>query len=753
MSRLRTFRSLWSSCVLAVAAALPAVPAMAQQWHELGPAPITNGAYTGRVSAIACSPTDANRYFVAGADGGVWRTDDGGTTWTPLTDFMPTTAIGALAIDPVDENIVYAGTGEGNHANHSRYGLGLYKSLDGGATWSRHADEIFAGRCFTKLVINPQDPRVLYASITRAGGFPEMAAAKGHPQRFGPLGVFRSADGGLTWTHLAGGLPNQAATDLAIDPVNPSTVYAAVGYIFGSPSNGIYKTTNGGDTWTKLTVGLPTSTVGRISIALALTDPSRLYALITRPADAAGGGASTLGAFRSLDAGATWSSIGGGTSQATYGWYLSAVSVSPTESNTVFFAGFDLTRWTNGSSATVTPPHVDLHALAWDAAGRLVAGDDGGVHRSANLGGSWQSLNVGLGLIQFYAGLSTHPTNELVVFGGTQDNGSNRRNAAGLAWVRVTGGDGGWTQLDQLDPSRVFTEAQGTGSLYRSTNGGQNFSFSGNGIFGRNCFLPPYVIDPTDSNRILYGTERVFRSLNGGGSWTPLSPDLSDGAGAIRALAIAPSDPSVVYAATNDGNVQVSTDGGATFTLIADNIPGWPRVTREIFVHPTDAARMYLAVAYFGTSQVRRTPDMGATWETLDGDLPDIPVNVLAVDPRTQPDTLYAGTDAGLYRSADDGATWRRYGVGLPHGAVIDIRLETARDRLVVGTQGRGAWSVSIAPCPADFDGNGTVEVQDFLAFLNAYASGEARADVNADGDVNVQDFLAFLSLYAAACP
>lgn len=692
--------------VCAVLACVSAcLPAAAQQWTELGPAPIANGDYTGRVSAIACSPTNPNLYYVGGADGGVWRTTDGGASWTPLTDHLPSSAIGALALDPANPTILYAGTGEANFANHSRYGLGLYKSTDGGNTWSVLAESVFAGRCFSKIVVDPVNPNVVYASITRAGGFPEMAAAKEHPGRAGDLGVFKSTDGGVNWSRLAT-LPNRSVTDLVIDPVNSNILYAGVGHIFGDANNGVWKTTNGGTSWTKLAGGFPTTDVGRVSLAIARNNPNRLYALVAGAASASGGGAETRGAFRSDDAGANWTSLPIGNIQATYGWYLNVVSVKPDDPNTAIFGGLTLERTTNAgaSFSNITPPHVDMHAIAWDASGRLVVGDDGGVHRSTNLGSSWTSQNDGLGLIQFYAGISTHPTNDLVLFGGTQDNGTNRRTTNSREWTHVLGGDGGWTQLDRANPLRVFAEYQGTGNLFRSTDGGNNYGGASNGINGgdRNCFLPPYLIHPTDSNRMLYATHRVYRSTNGGSSWTAISGDLTDGQGAIRALAQSPADPLVVWAATNDGNVQVSDDEGATWTLVLDNVGGWPRVTRELHAPASDADTCYLAGAVFGAPKVRRTTDRGQTWQTLDGDLPDIPVNVVVEVMRFTNRQIFAGTDAGVWFSGDDGATWRRFGAGLPNAAVIDLVAEAERGRLVAATQGRGAWSAPLFPEPAD---------------------------------------------------
>ncbi len=734
--------------------AIVAPVCIAQSYEELGPAPIaTSGGYSGRISSVAASGSDPNLYYAGGADGGVWKTTDGGSSWAPLTDHMPTSAVGAIAIDPTDHDVVYVGTGEANYANHSRYGLGIYKTVDGGATWLQLAEDVFAGRTFSKIVIDPNDTSTLYAAVARAGGFPALAAAKGHPGAGGAVGVFKSIDAGVTWTHLTGGIPAVEASDVAIDRQNPSTVYAAIGNIFGDLGNGVYKSENAGASWTRLGGGLPTSGVGRVSLDVSPSLPSTVYALFAQEASATGGGASNMGGFRSDDGGQTWVARGS-VNQSSYGWYLSCVSVKPDDPNTVFYGGLQARRYVGASGSTVTPPHVDLHAWAWDAAGRLLVGDDGGVHRTSNLGDSWVSLANNLGTTQLYAGLSTHPTEDEYVIAGFQDNGTNRRTGNSQSWPHVAGGDGGWTQVDQLDARRVFCESQGTGNLYRSTNGGASFNSSGIGLSGRNCFLPPFVIDPSNSSVMYYGTERVFRSTDGGSIWFARSGDLTDGAGAIRALAIAPSNPSYLYASTNDGNVQVSTDGGLTFTQILDDHPGWPRVTRELFIDPTDEHTVYLATAYFGETQIRRSRDTGATWEALDSNLPDIPVNVVAVDVRTTPAAIYAGTDAGVLRSLDDGGSWEEFPVGFPRVCVVDLVLDPARERLTVGTQGRGAWRVHLdrGGCVADLTGDGRVDTNDFFRFLDYYQAQDPRADFTGEGAIDTNDFFAFLAAYEPGC-
>lgn len=745
--------SVGGACAMAVAQ---------PSWQDLGPAPLNfSGSGTGRISAIAASRTNANLYYVGGADGGVWRTTDGGASWAPLTDSQPTMATGAIALDPSNESIVYVGTGEANFANHSRYGLGVLKSTDGGNSWTLLGQSTFAGRCFSRIVINPQNTQVLYASITHAGGFPELAAAKGHPGAMGQCGVFRSDDGGQTWAHLAGGLPDLDATDLAMAPGNPLVLYAAIGHIFGDAANGVYKTTDGGATWAKVAGGLPTSGNGRISIGIAPTNAQRLYALISNPADAAGGSGSLRNAYRSSDGGATWTAINPPLDQSTYGWYLNAVTVSPTNQDTVVMAGLSAVRSTNAGSSwsTISSPHPDHHAFVFDAAGNLLAGDDGGVHKSASIGSSWSSLNLGVETVQIYPGISTHPTNADIVIGGMQDNGVNLRPGATRSWNSLIGGDGGWTQIDQTNGQRMFGENQGAGNLYRSTNGGASFSGVGTGISGRDCFEPPFLIDPHNPQRMLYATERIFVSTNGGTSFSALSGDLTSGGdAAIRAIAISPVNSSYVYAATNDGRVLASTNGGSTFTLRLTGNAGWPRVTRELTADPVDPQTVYLAGATFGVPHVRRSRDAGATWEVLDGNLPDIPVNVIGVDPRGPSPAIFAGTDAGVYRTVNGGLTWRKFLVGMPNAQVVDIIVETARNRIVVGTFGRGAWTGPLAECYADIDDDGLVTVNDFVAFINAFAAGNPRANCDQSTTppaLNVNDFVCFSAAAAGAsgCP
>ncbi|MEK6674874.1 MAG: hypothetical protein AABZ47_04370, partial [Planctomycetota bacterium] len=385
-------------------------------------------------------------------------------------------------------------------------------------------------------------------------------------------------------------------------------------------------------------------------------------------------------------------------------------------------------------------------------------GNDGRVHTSVDDGDTWVARNNGLGVVQIYPGISVHPSNSTFLLGGMQDNGTNRRDA-GLSWSQRIGGDGGYTALHPANPNTMFAEFQGTGNLYRSTNGGTNFNLSNSGIVGsdRNCFLPPVAFSPFNSSTIFYGTHRVYRSINTGMNWTPISGDLtSGGTAAIRGLVIAPSDVQTVYVTTNDGRLLVSTDGGVNFTPRLAGIPGWVRVKREVAVDPTDDAIAYLAVAHFGVDQIRKTVNHGLSWTTIDGDLPDVPVNTVAVEHQGSTANVFLGTDAGVYMSCDSGGHWRKMGASLPNVPVMDLVVDIPFQRLVAGTLGRGAWSVPLPPM-GDADMDADVDLRDYRQFGICFSGAIDQPgfvspslvclqsfDFEGDGDVDLGDYLCY---------
>ncbi|MBI4409928.1 MAG: Ig-like domain-containing protein [Gemmatimonadetes bacterium] len=668
--------------------------AQAQQaaWTPLGPGaiPISLGS-AGRLTAIAVHPTNSNIVFVGGAQGGVWKTTDGGATWTPLTDGECSLAMGALAIDPLNPSVVYAGTGEQHFSGDSYYGCGLLRSTDGGTTWTRLGASVFdlpsGGAKISRIVIDS----------STAGGTATTTLYVASD-----FGLYKSTDGGATWTQVQAGI----ATDLVMDPTNRLVLYAALGNPFGGSGNGVYKTTDAGLTWTQLSVGFPASNVGRINLALARSAPAVLHAAVQDAFDGVGSDGGFLGLWKTTDGGASWSQApASGASCAPQCWYDMFVAVHPNDPNTVYFGGVSLFKSTDGGNSfpsILNGIHVDQHAWAFDPQNPdiVFAGNDGGIYRSADAGASWTSLNNNLAITQFYAGISLHPTDTATILGGTQDNGT-LQYAGVPTWQHVLGGDGGFTGIDFLDPTVSYAETQWTPPCgfcgpRRRQPPLASFQLVLNGIdtSDRGLFIPPLVMSPTKPQRLYFGTFRLYRTDNRGDAWAAISPDLTQGGGRISAIAEAPSDSLTIYVGTSNGLVQVTSDGGGSWTRITTNLP--TRFVTAIALHPVDADVAYVTFSGFGSAHVFKTTDRGASWQSISGDLPDVPVNAFAHVSAE----LYVGTDLGVFRSMDGGASWTPFNDGMPNVAVFDLVYRPSLGTLVAATHGRGMFRTSVALAP-----------------------------------------------------
>lgn len=727
--------------LIAPALGLLLSPAMASfakagDWSYIGPNPLGNG-WTGRVSAVAVSPEDKDVFYVASASGGIWRHD--GKAWKALTESLPVAAMGAVAVAPGDAQRIYAGSGEANYAHHSFYGLGFLRSKDGGESWDLLGKKTFAGRTFSKIVVSSKDPDVVFASVMHAGGFPAKVAAKGHPRTNDPVGIYRSTDGGERWKRLTQGLPGDvAASDVAIDPNDPKILYAALGDPFGHPDNGIFKSTDGGDSWKKLRGGLPKNP-GRISLAIGTSDSKRLYALTTAPSNDSGGGASTQGVYRSDDGGQSWKRTDPGGIQSSYGWFLSAAAVNPKNADIAIFGGVNAARTTNGGSSytDATPPHVDIHAFVYDISGRLLVGDDGGLHRSENDGASWKAINKGLTNTQLYGGLALHSGKRHWIAGGFQDNGSNVcQDAKKGAWKMVLGGDGGPMASHPDAPNIVFAQSQRM-SISRSTNGGRSFRRI-SGVSGTNAFFSPITFAPSNAKRVYIGAQRLFRSDDSGASFKAVGSSLGSGSKAARAIAVAPSDPNVVYVSTTGGKVFASEDGGNSLKEVLSGVDGFQRTTKELAVSPLDPKVVYLGVGQFGRAQVLRSDDGGKKWKEVDSNLPDIPINAVAVAKAdTESGTIVVvGSDQKVYLSCNEGGHWRRLGDKLPTVPISDVMIDSNFDRIVIATMGRGTWEIDLPELPGEIcdppgegGGDDTGEDED-----EGGSSGEGGGDDGDDG-------------------
>ncbi|MFL6796063.1 MAG: FG-GAP-like repeat-containing protein [Xanthobacteraceae bacterium] len=674
------------------------------QWSSIGPAPA--GSYSGRINSIVVHPTDPNSVFIGAATGGVWKTSNGGTNWSPLTDTQCSTAMGSIAIDPSNPNIIYAGTGEANFSADSYYGCGVLKSTDGGGSWTQLGASVFdtttGGASIAKLVIHPTNTQTILVASS--------------------FGLYRSTDGGANFTQVLAG----TATDVVFDPSNPNIAYAALGNIFGNASNGVYQSTDAGASFpTKLTTGFAGSNVGRISLGLAASAPQTIYAAVQNSSTFA-----LLGIWKTTNA-SSWSQISAtGASCASQCWYDIYLAVDPTNANTVYFGGFSVFKSTDGGSNFSdigSSIHVDQHAFAFQPgnASVIYAGNDGGVYKSSNGGANWTSLNTNLSITQFYAGLSLHPSDSNIALGGTQDNHTVRYSGSpgwtAVPFSGVGGCDGGFTVIDQATPTTQYAECQWeAGQSYsgprRSDNGG-SFVVKTNGITTSESalFVPPLVGSPSTATTLYFGTVRVYKTTDRGDTWTGSSTTIVSGSRAgVTAIAQAPSDANVIYAAGNNGaGVFKSTDGNSTYNAVNTGLPN--RVPTYLAVHPTSPNTAFVVYSGFGGGHVYKTTNGGTNWTDISGNLPDIPVNAIVLDALFPANEIWVGTDLGVYRTTNGGTDWNVYNFGLPNVPVLDLKYSAGTGILAAATHGRGVFYASIGGAKRtathDFDGNGKSDI------------------------------------------
>ncbi len=664
-------------------------------WSEKGPSNI--GA---RVTDLELDPSTAGRVYAAMASGGIFRSDDAGATWFPIFDDQPVLTIGDIAVDPSNGNILYAGTGESNSSSFSWFGYGMYKSTDGGSTWAPIG--LQNSRYIGRVVVDPSNGNRLWAAACG------VLFGTG-----GERGIYRSLDAGSTWTQVLFVTDSTAAIDLAIDPTKPDTVYAAMwervrGLTYrrsGGPSSGIYRSYNGGTTWTKLTAGLPSGAgVGRIGLSVAASSPNVVYASIENN--------NTFdGVYKSVDHGDTWTKMGGTQLDgmtSTFGWYFGQVRVDPSNPDRVFVMGVPLYRSEDGGSTwseVAGSNHVDHHAMAFDPfnPGTIFEGNDGGVYSSSNSGTSWTKL-LDQPTNQFYA-IEIDHQNPNRIYGGTQDNGTIRTvDGSPDGYGSIFGGDGFYCLVDPTDSNTIFVEYQ-FGNMYKSTDDAQSFSWGLNGVDGadRRNWSSPYVMTPGSPQTMYFGTYRVWKSTDGAANWSAVSGDLTGGDqgagyGTITTLAVSPSNPDAILAGTDDSHVWLTTNGGTNWTDVSAALPNrW--VTRVAF-DPVNSSILYATFSGLrwneAISHIYRSTNGGVTWSDIGGNLPDAPINCMLVDP-TDGAKLYVGSDVGVFFSADTGATWNVLGTGLPAVSTYDLKIHVPTSTLYAGTHGRSIWSIDLS--------------------------------------------------------
>lgn len=667
-------------------------------WSSVGPSSIPNGQVfgfptrrpvSGRVSAIAIDPGNANTIYLGGAQGGVWKSADDGASWMPLTDTQPSLAIGSIAIDPSNPNTIYAGTGEGKFALDSYFGAGVLKSTDGGASWNQLGASTFVGVSLQDLIIDPTNTQTIY--VAAATGLAGVSADVS--PNISPRGVYKSTNGGSTWTQLINGLPSTSAQDLAMDPTNSQVIYAAFRGV------GIFRTTNGGAGWTQLTGGgFPSTGFQRIALDIAPASNLTIYAALE---DSASSGGELLNIFKSVDGGTMWTQLPrpplSQFSNICQCFYDNVIEVSPADPNTVFFGGVALYRSTNGGTTwtDLSLPgemHADFHAIAFDPSNpnRIFVGNDGGVWSTTNSGSSWTNVNNNLSITQFQY-IAAHPTDANTLYGGTQDNGTLKFTGT-TTWTHSDFGDGGAVQIDPAVSTRIYHSRQNV-SFLRSDNGGSSWvqRTSGLNTSDNALFYIPLAIDPSIPQTVYLGTVKVYKTTNGGDTWTALSGTLGSGNDPVSAIAVAPSSSSTLYAGTNSGDLFVTTDGGTSFTRLDNGLP--QRYITRIAIDPANAQTAYLSMSGFQAGHVFKTTNGGTSWTNISGNLPDIPVNALVID-TSSANKLYVGTDIGVFVTTNGGTTWTEVATGLPNSAVFDLQINNTTNSLFAATHGRGVFKL-----------------------------------------------------------
>jgi photosystem II stability/assembly factor-like uncharacterized protein len=688
------------------AAALRAESATPMVWQEAGPFNIG-----GRVTALAVAPGGSTLYLGAAA-GGIHKSVDGGVNWTPVFD--QSASIGALALDPTNANVLYAGTGESNAAIDNYDGFGLFRSPDAGASWAYLGlQEV---RRIARVRVDPSNPSRIFV------------AGMGSQFSTGPdRGLYRSENGGASWTKVLFANDSTGVCDVAINPASPETVYCATWErvrrptyrrVYG-PGCAIWRSADHGTTWTKLTNGLPapSDNVGRIGLAIAPSRPSRIYAQIVSGLT---GGLNGLGLYRSDDGGSSWSLRNGGSifvnAFGGFGWYFGDMMVDPSNADRIFCLGQVLLASSDGgtSLSDVTGnAHVDFHAMWIDPANpsHLAVGCDGGFYSSTAGGGSW-SKSLDLPITQFYAG-AVDPSNPARILGGAQDNSTPIAGASPSSWSQFyPDGDGFYCLIDPTNPSIGFAEYQNmSGGLgpQRTVNGGNSWGApTGFVSSDRYNWCAPFVMDPNNHNVLLAGSHRVYKSTNNGTSYAPISGDLTRNltsslsyASSLSTLEIARSNSSVYYAGTTDGKVWRSTDAGTNWVDITAGLP--VRWVTRVTADPANAAVVYVTLSGFSLDEyaahVYRSTNSGGSWTAIDGNLPDIPANDILVDP-SDTNRLYLANDVGVYTSRDLGGTWYPLGTGMPPVPVADLTLHAASRTLVAATHGRSQWTLDLHDLP-----------------------------------------------------
>lgn len=656
-------------------------------WHPIGPRPIVGELLSGdddasgRVVSLAVDPRDGATVYAASASGGLWKTTNGGATWVPKTDELPILNHGCVALDPSNPEVVYLGTGEYTVMSA---GDGVFRSLDGGVTFERIATTDEVGAQCSRIIIDPTNSEIIHHTGT--GGYA------------------RSIDGGATWRIELNG----ACSDLALNPNDPSVVYVA------RHGDGVYRSADGGSSFERLSNGLPNDDVHRIVLSIAASNPQVLYAAII---DADSGNAGLRGLYKTTDGGESWSRLNNTPDfPRPQGWYDCFVGVDPTDEETVYCGGVSpehaeagVIKSTDGGSTWVditfgdngVQLHPDQHAIAFGPDGEIWIGNDGGVWSSLDGGQTWLNRNNRLSVTQNYT-VAVHPTDSRKVMTGTQDNGTVARDLATHRWPQIITGDGGFLAYDFKEPFRRYTTFVGL-RVFRLRPGTFFTEITGpwRGVDPVN-FIAPMVMDPKESDTLLGGTNRVWRTTNADrfADWKAISSSEVAGGGTLNVIAIGPGDsegPSNhIYTGASTGSVYFTNDA----KIWNNRSAGLPSAgVTDIMVDPENSDVAYVSFGIDVDGRVYKTLNAGVEWHNMTGGLPaGVTPRALAIDWQTDPPGMYVGSGSGVYVSLDEGASWNKDGADLPNVNIGDLYIDSENREITAGTYGRGAWRSALPP-------------------------------------------------------
>jgi len=685
---------------------------------------------SGRIADIAIHPEDDNVWYVAVGSGGVWKTENAGTTWQPIFDRYSSYSTGCITIDPNNPHTIWLGTGENVGGRHVGYGDGIYRSMDGGKSWKNMG--LKESQHISKIIVHPENSNVIWVAVQ------------------GPLwnkgdqrGLYKTTDGGKNWNKVLGDDGWTGATDIVMDPRDPDVLYAATwdrhrtvaAYMGGGPGSGIHKSTDGGENWTKLTSGIPRSNLGKIGLAISPQQPDVLYAAIEL--DRKQGGV-----FRSDNRGASWKRMSGAVAGATGPHYYQEIFASPHQFDRLYLMDNRVQISDDGGKTfrrmNERDKHGDSHVVAFrqDDPDYLLFGTDGGIYESFDLAKSWRFIN-NMPITQYYKVAVDDREPFYHIFGGTQDNGSHggpsrTDNVHGIRnadWYKTLGADGHQSATEPGNINIMYAETQ-EGGLHRidHATGEQVYiqpQPAAGEDFERFNWDAPILVSPHSPSRLYFASQRVWRSEDRGDSWTPISDDLTrnenrlalpimgrqqswdnpwdvyamSNYNTITSLAESPLEAGLVYAGTEDGLIQVTEDGGQNWRKIeAGRLPGVPATAfvNDIRADLHDANTVYIALDNHKYGDFKpyllQSTDRGKSWKSISGNIPDRTLVWRLVQDHVKPELLFAATEFGIYFTLNGGEKWYKFTAGVPTISFRDITIQRRENDLVAASFGRSFY-------------------------------------------------------------